>query len=210
MLILNVPFNEKEEAKKLGAKWNPAIKKWYVQDRAAYPRFSKWIAQQGDIVACEYIYVIEGRKVCFRCKQETRVISFGLERFYDLYDYCEGEEITYQENGIYIVGPIDPIPPSILSYLQGKYNYKKRYSNTTHESHICNCCDNCDVLQGDFFLYSEVDSPFFIDSIEKIKELKIYKIPLEQDIIIRADLSYTGYEKLIKEIGHIETITIMY
>lgn len=32
MLMLNVPFAQKEEAKALGARWNQAEKKWYVPD----------------------------------------------------------------------------------------------------------------------------------------------------------------------------------
>jgi hypothetical protein len=30
MLLLNVPYEEKDEAKALGARWNADIKKWYV------------------------------------------------------------------------------------------------------------------------------------------------------------------------------------
>lgn len=33
MLYLNVPYREKDEAKSLGACWNPAAKKWYVNDK---------------------------------------------------------------------------------------------------------------------------------------------------------------------------------
>jgi hypothetical protein len=29
-IYLNVPYDEKEEAKKLGARWDQATKKWYV------------------------------------------------------------------------------------------------------------------------------------------------------------------------------------
>ena len=40
MLILNVPFNEKDEVKKLGARWNPDIKKWYIHKREDYYKFA--------------------------------------------------------------------------------------------------------------------------------------------------------------------------
>ena len=43
MLILNVPFNEKDEVKKLGARWNPDIKKWYIHKREDYYKFAKWM-----------------------------------------------------------------------------------------------------------------------------------------------------------------------
>lgn len=196
MLLLNVPYEEKDEAKRLGARWNPDLKKWYVPKREDYPKFHKWILSQGYIVACDAIYVIEGRQKCFKCGKDTRVIGFGLENFYEFDGSESDEEIEfhYWSNVIRIAGPIDPIPVPVLKYLQGIYNYKNRYSKTTGESHISNCCENCDVLQGDFYLFSEVDSPFWIDSEEKIRNLKIYRIPLRNDLILSADV---GFRNLI-------------
>lgn len=40
---LNVPFKEKDEAKKLGAKWDPQIKKWYIPDGLKVDKFRKWL-----------------------------------------------------------------------------------------------------------------------------------------------------------------------
>ena len=39
---LKVPFAEKEEAKKLGARWDAARKIWYVGNNADLSLFSKW------------------------------------------------------------------------------------------------------------------------------------------------------------------------
>ena len=71
MLILNVPYEEKDEAKALGAKWNPGIKKWYVQNREDYSKFYKWIIQQGNIVVCNNLYVLEGRRQTVEARQES-------------------------------------------------------------------------------------------------------------------------------------------
>lgn len=43
MIILKVPYAEKDEAKALGAKWNGARKAWYVPDGQAATAFAKWI-----------------------------------------------------------------------------------------------------------------------------------------------------------------------
>ena len=43
-ILLNVPFSEKDEAKKLGAWWNPELKKWYIKDRNEYIKLKKWIS----------------------------------------------------------------------------------------------------------------------------------------------------------------------
>jgi hypothetical protein len=210
MLLLNVPYSEKDEAKQLGARWNPECKRWYVQNKEDYPKFAKWIIEQGNIVVCDALYVLEGNQKCFKCGKETRVIGFGLENFYEFEGdpYDDDVDVTYWSDVIRIVGPIAPIPKKILDYLQSKYNYKDRYSSTTGESHINNCCDNCDVLQGDFFLFSEVNSPFFLDSVEKIQNLKIYKIPLKQDIIINASVSYGSNDEMIKEYGRYKLLEI--
>ena len=43
-LYLDVPYREKEQAKALGAKWNPRVKKWYADTPPEeFVRFSKWI-----------------------------------------------------------------------------------------------------------------------------------------------------------------------
>lgn len=96
----------------------------------------------------------------------------------------------------------------ILKYLQDNYNYKERYSSTIGESHINNCCDNCDVLQGDFHLFHEVNSPFFIDSEEKVRDLKIYRINLKHNIIINASVTYSNTDEMIKQYGRYRVLNI--
>lgn len=39
---LKVPFAEKDEAKKLGARWDAARKIWYVEGKADMAPFSRW------------------------------------------------------------------------------------------------------------------------------------------------------------------------
>jgi hypothetical protein len=43
MTFLNVPYAEKDEAKSLGARWNPARKCWYVPPGVALEPFEKWL-----------------------------------------------------------------------------------------------------------------------------------------------------------------------
>ena len=64
------------------------------------------------------------------------------------------------------------------------------------------------VLQGDFFLFSEVDSPFFIHSQEDVKKLKIYKIKLEQDLIVNADDGWASFDEMFKKYGKIIPLDI--
>lgn len=47
MKVLKVPYAEKDEAKALGARWNPTRKSWYVPDGVAVEPFAKWLAGGG-------------------------------------------------------------------------------------------------------------------------------------------------------------------
>lgn len=44
---LNVPFTEKDEAKRLGAKWDPSNRQWYVPAGASVSPFRHWIKREG-------------------------------------------------------------------------------------------------------------------------------------------------------------------
>lgn len=48
MVILNVPFNEKDKAKLLGALWNANIKKWYVPHGMDSGKFSNWLTDKDE------------------------------------------------------------------------------------------------------------------------------------------------------------------
>jgi hypothetical protein len=40
---LMVPFEEKEEAKRLGAQWDSEVKRWYIPDTRDTAQFEQWI-----------------------------------------------------------------------------------------------------------------------------------------------------------------------
>jgi hypothetical protein len=44
---LTVPYAEKDEAKALGARWDPTRKCWYVQDAKDLAAFGRWLPQGG-------------------------------------------------------------------------------------------------------------------------------------------------------------------
>jgi len=41
-ISLKVPFNEKDQAKALGARWNAELKQWYVPQGVQSAPFEKW------------------------------------------------------------------------------------------------------------------------------------------------------------------------
>ena len=46
---LAVPYAEKDEAKALGARWDPARKRWYVNDPKDPEAFARWMTDEPGI-----------------------------------------------------------------------------------------------------------------------------------------------------------------
>lgn len=182
-LLLNVPYEEKDIAKKLGAYWNPQLKKWYSTSKYDYPKLKKWISKSDSFyIILDYIYIVEGIRTCFKCGHSTRVIAFGIEHYIEF----NGEEIYDKSNNdkIHISSCMTHLPKMLMDFVQYKYNYRKRYSKTTNTTDWANGCDTCDALQGNHYLYEEVDSPFWIEDELSASKLKLYRIPLEYAIVL--------------------------
>lgn len=47
-MFLNVPYAEKDQARELGARWNPTRKRWYVPDGVATEPFARWMGKDGE------------------------------------------------------------------------------------------------------------------------------------------------------------------
>lgn len=43
IIYLNVPYEDRLKAKSAGALWNPARKKWYVEDMNDLSAFTRWM-----------------------------------------------------------------------------------------------------------------------------------------------------------------------
>lgn len=50
-VYLNVPYAQKDAAKALGARWDPALKKWYVPPGKTLEAFSAWCLPEDERVA---------------------------------------------------------------------------------------------------------------------------------------------------------------
>lgn len=190
MLYINVPFSDKDEAKALGAKWNANDKTWYVEKSVDYKKFAKWIIgnREEDLsIICDDFYVVESHRVCYKCGKITRVIGFSVEKWYDVIsvncDYTRSRFIFNKEFAS-IQSHLDFLPTEFYTYLSLNYNYKKGYSKTTRSSYFANHCDCCGAIQGEFYLFAEPSSPFFIDSPEKARQLTFYKYKLSHDRIV--------------------------
>lgn len=226
-LFLDVPFEEKDEAKALGARWNPKVKKWYAdvfeKDSAwqeDYVKFAKWILRDCDeaMIASEYLFILETSRECWKCHRQTNVIGLGIGEFVEIYIESGNVEceiwdfFTEQQIHLAWVDKEDYIPPKLLRYLKKHYSVKTGYSKFCNGYTFANHCDCCGALQGNWFLFNEPDSPLSTcttgnDLINRMKRIKIKGIPIYDDLKLNwnvhissnddAYLKYADFEELI-------------
>jgi hypothetical protein len=76
---LQVPFSEKEEAKRLGAAWDPQPKTWYVPEGVGSALLRKWIPEpQSPNIRAHHWYLATSKRECWRCSQQTSVLGIIL------------------------------------------------------------------------------------------------------------------------------------
>lgn len=178
MLYLTVPFEQKELAKQLGAKWDPKEKKWYVESQNDYVKFKEWV--DGCIIVKDNFLIVEGQQTCWKCRENTKVYAVGVlsDNIIDL----DRPTVSVQKDTGYdlqLWALNDEIPKKIKEELSTKFGCKFKYSYTERRSYFANVCSHCDSLQGNFFLYNEPDSPF---GYMNDSELTLYKYDLKEDV----------------------------
>lgn len=216
-IYLNVPYVQKEEAKALGAKWDGDVKKWYYEgDVKNFPKFGKWLFDkyndEGAVIVYDCITIIEAPRICHRCKKETRVVGFGVGMAswieYDCEDedkegtyvITDPEEILNGHDQMYIAWTDDEskVPPLILKYLKEHYNIKTGYSKIAGKC-FANHCDHCGALQGNNYVYEEVDCPFstgkdnFKEMRQRVQRMKFYNVYLDTPLVLPWYVKGSGY-----------------
>lgn len=223
-LYLNVPYEEKNEAKALGARWDPKVKKWYTDAAPEqYSRFAKWILRDTDdaIIATEYLFIVEGAQNCWKCGADTRVVGLGIGECVHL---CEEEDGVRCER---IEDRIDPgeqlhlawsdaeseIPPRLLRYLKTHYTVKTGYSKTLGHRCFANHCDCCGALQGNWFLFQEPDSPLCPDVEEpelaaRMGKIRVLGIPIDDDLQLNWEVGFGANDWAYFKYGHYEELIL--
>lgn len=193
MILLDVSYEEKDKVKKLGAKWNAELKKWYVDNPRDYYKFEDWL--NGHIVISDRLYIIEGETTCWKCKQKAKVVALGVDKYLEL---CGNPE-TFIDDDIRIASGFEGLHKSVLDYIIKKYPVKERFSKTLGHMYLSNGCEHCDALLGDWFLFNEPESPFLIDSCEKAQKLTLYEIKLPYDLALPISVGFGSMDFVIKK-----------
>lgn len=206
---LNVPYEEKDFAKGLGAKWDSQKKLWYVKDGVDITPFQKWLSNDGEfeedaltgLKIGSPFYLIESIETCWKCKSIEKVIALACYRCSNG-DECETLDATeedFNDLEMLILNNIKEMPNIIFEYvLKAHPHFKKRYSKTHRAKYYMNICSKCDSQFGDFFLHNEPEGAFFPIEISHAQKMVMVKLPFEGIYEFKADYSF-GAADIISE-----------
>ena len=169
--ILDVPFFQKDEAKSMGARWNPKIKKWYVPKGKEVSKFEQW-APNLDVstITLDSLYLVQSHHNCWKCSNEYRVFCLSDRQSYFSF-------VTRVSKSVYLI-------------LKEKCpTYRKDYSKTVEYRYYMNHCSHCNAKSGDFFLHQEEDSPFLDINYDNSYAVEFIKLDLDPDEKIEIELS---------------------
>jgi hypothetical protein len=189
-IYLEVPYSEKEFAKKLGAKWDFIKKTWFIYSDIDNTSFIRWHPSYKIKLKAQYFYLAQSIYPCYKCDTPTQVNAIVLPSGFYTLDYDTIETRKQQnflpdnmpfciQNYVIILSYIYYISNEALTAIQKYTNhYNKKYSHTINSSYYRSSCLKCFAAHGDNSLIHEFNTPFFpVDSnnFSKIKFIKINK-----------------------------------
>jgi len=191
--FLEVPFNEKSEAKALGAKWHSEKRKWFVPEDVNLKKFNKWIPQyetEFTLRAIAPFYLIESTEVCYKCRSQSKVITFGASG-------CEGQEENEKE--LVKFQYIAVLPDRLKNLVNEKYQkYYIDWSNTTKSFYYINHCEHCGAILGDFYMHNEPEGAFFPKTPEEAKEILVLELKTDGFVKLNGEPSWGTMEFILQ------------
>lgn len=190
-IVLEVPYSEKEDAKAMGARWNPIIKKWFIKLKSDDDRekFVKWIptTQDNMITLLPKIYLLKAYRSCYMCNNLSEVFCFASDGLIDpseeFYDYD-------MKHNIFLIYNLTSVPNDIDLFLKKHApRYYFDYTKQSDSSYYVNHC-SCGAKHGDFYLHNEPGGSFFLMSEEEAYK-NVTKYLIYSSIPIKVNASYS-------------------
>lgn len=156
---LYVPFEEKAQAKELGARWDVERKCWYIESSLDPGPFRRWIGGDDVLnrdkeefsVISEQAYVARTATNCWRCRAGIEVLCVYCQT-----GWVDGE--AYEE---FTVSNITAVDDALRLQLERWPTFRFAYSRSERKRYLANHCTRCGTLQGDYFLHCEPGGAFF-------------------------------------------------
>ncbi len=197
MQYLDVPWEEKESAKRMGAKWDAPAKCWFVPEGVEPSPFQRWALQAAAdqvglasqfAIHADRFAILNGTMACWACKKPTQVSAIFLEGYSEPDDEL-GDRVQCAEKAVVqgIVGLNSNVTALIKQHAPWM---RPGYSKTRDQTYLAPHCQHCAALQGAWFL-SEPGAPFFPQTPQEAAHLEV--LWFETSIEVDGDPSWSSW-----------------
>ena len=189
MHFLDVPWEHREFAKHMGAKWDSQAKRWYVPDGVDPAPFHRWAIKETPervdqasqfAIHADRFALLNGEVACWKCKETTPVSAFFLDGYSEPDDETGGRVVSSEQTVIHgVVG----LNPDVSELIQQEAPWMRPgFSKTRDHAYLASHCQHCDALQGAWFM-SEPGAPFFPQTSQEAARLTVrwFDTPIEID-----------------------------
>jgi hypothetical protein len=158
-IYLFVPPEEKDEVQALGANWDVATKRWYIDTDVPLAQYARWLpdADTGDSLDEEHTmvsrdaYVVAAGISCPHCHTVIQVICI----------HCESGLADGRPLERFTLSDVWAIDESLARQLELWPHYHKVLGPAEEGDRYANHCPWCKSVIDDMYLHSEPDQPFF-------------------------------------------------
>ena len=208
---LFVPFEEKEDAKDLGARWDPAARTWYV-DGPDPVLFARWltpppeppprgeailgIIEEGESPGywASRFALVTGQHPCWKCKELTTVSAVLIGDHQEIDEEGEPPAEVADAALFTSIVALDAASAQLLSELSPWL--RPGYSGTRDEVYLANHCQHCDAFQGAWFTDKPGEVFFPLDESDAAKLAVVWQ---ESPISLRGSGSVSSWHDWLIE-----------
>jgi Domain of unknown function (DUF5710) len=181
---LVVPFGEKDDAKRLGARWDVDKRVWYCPAGVDLAKFEKWLPKKIETTFRASSYCLaESATGCWKCGNATRVYSIMVPAGSHM-NVSDGDDGWLElDQGVFVFY-VSVLPDDAARQMRSiTSNYRLNFSNTTNSTYWMNHCEGCGMKQGDHHLFAEPDGAFLPSTPEAASNITLFPIaqPFESD-----------------------------
>ncbi len=154
---LYVPFEEREQARQLGAQWDADAKCWFIDSTLDPAPFHRWLgetplsAEQPYSITSDQAYILSARTRCWRCAASIRVVCI----------YCATGCIDGEPYDQFTVSNILAIDETLRRQLGAVPEFRFAQSRVAGGRYLVNHCSRCGAQQADYYLHCEPSGVFF-------------------------------------------------
>ncbi|MBS0393056.1 MAG: conjugal transfer protein TraC [Proteobacteria bacterium] len=177
---LRVPYQEKNHAKRLGARWDAQARVWFVPEDLDPTRFQRWWppVPEPNVRGPAYFLAASASR-CWRCSVRSRVHGFILPAGHEtLFDDDESDDWTWElAEEPSILCYVDWLAPAVAQRVAALTpHYRIGHSRLTGSQYWMNHCDHCGAEFDDHETFCEPGQGFLAFTREDAQRVELQHV----------------------------------